>query len=117
MTHNFGDGYLLAGDTIATLGRSSRCTRVSSPRIPEQTLPVYLWDLRAQVESQLRLLTGVQRLLDDLPVLRGTSASDATVGIVRDLSLLVEANGNIREVSALALSAAQLLHNRSVVER
>jgi hypothetical protein len=83
--------------------------------MPETMLPLYLWDLRAQVEAQLRALTEVQRLLDVLAAAPTRNRSAHTSKILKDLQEILHANGAIREVTATALEAAQTLHERSVV--
>ena len=82
--------------------------------MPETMLPLYLWDLRAQVEAQLRALTEVQRLLDVLATSPARTRNAHTSKILKDLQEILHANTAIREVTATALEAAQALHERTV---
>ena len=72
-------------------------------------LPLYLWDLRAQVEAQLRALTDVQRLLDALPTAGNGERERHTTRIVKDIQEILRANAAIREVTVTALDAAETL--------
>jgi hypothetical protein len=82
--------------------------------MPETMLPLYLWDLRAQVEAQLRALTEVQRLLDVLAATPQRNQAAHTAKILKDLQDILSANAAVREVTATAIEAAQALHERTV---
>jgi hypothetical protein len=75
----------------------------------DPVLTLHLWDLRAQVEAQLRCLTTVQHKLDALPDSSATSFSADKAVIIKDLSDILAMNASIREVSQLALGQAQTL--------
>ncbi len=79
--------------------------------MPETMLPLYLWDLRAQVESQLRMLTDVQRLLDLIATTPPAARTPHTAKIVSHLTEILNANAAIRDVTATALEAARTLND------
>jgi hypothetical protein len=81
--------------------------------MPETMLPLYLWDLRAQVEAQLRALTEVQRLLDALATAPQRNQAAHTAKILKDLQEILNANAAIREVTATAIEAARTLDERT----
>jgi hypothetical protein len=76
--------------------------------MPDRLLPLYLWDLRAQVEAQLRRLTDVQRHLEAMPQDTREKRRQHLARIVQDLSDLLEENASIRQVSNEALEAARI---------
>jgi hypothetical protein len=87
--------------------------------MPDKTiipvLAAYLWDLRAQCESQLRSLTVAQRLLDqyrDAPT--DSERSAATRELRADLREVVRANTAIRDSASEALRQAEILPERGI---
>lgn len=76
--------------------------------IESQMLQLHVWDLRTQVEAQLRRLTGVQQLLDAM-----TQSADYRdvhkQRISQNLSEIQHANATIADVSAAALDIARSL--------
>jgi hypothetical protein len=75
--------------------------------MPDRMLPLYLWDLRAQVEAQLRALTDVQRQVDAMLQLTPKRRREHLAKIVEHLTGILEANASIRQVSNEALDAAR----------
>ena len=70
------------------------------------SLTTYMWDLRAQMEAGLRVLTELQRLLEDEGdegVMRTPPIRERLLEGLRELEA---SNGHIREVIAEASTAA-----------
>jgi hypothetical protein len=72
-------------------------------------LPLYLWDLRAQVEAQLRSLTTLQRTYDHRVLLPAAQRADDKARLVADLSEILQMNLAIRSVCEQALDEARAL--------
>jgi hypothetical protein len=70
------------------------------------SLTTYMWDLRAQMEAGLRVLTELQRLLEDEGdegVMRTPPLRDRLLEGLRELEA---SNGHVREVIAEAATVA-----------
>lgn len=85
--------------------------------MPDKTiLPVlsaYLWDLRAQCESQLRALTLAQRLVDAYrDAETDAERAHARADLQQDLAQIVKANAAIRESAEEVVRQADLLPDR-----
>ena len=84
--------------------------------MPDKVIPMltaYLWDLRAQCESQLRALTLAQRILDeyrDASTIQ--SRREAKDRLLLDLKGIVEANTAIRGAAHEAVEYAARLPDR-----
>ena len=72
-------------------------------------LTLHLWDLRAQVEAQLRRLTKVHTKLEKLGDRTAESFPGDKALIIEDLSDIVRMSANVSEVSQLALEQAHAL--------
>ena len=71
-------------------------------------LQLHVWDLRTQVEAQLRRLTGVQQMLDAMT--QSADNRDAhKQRINQNLIEIQHANATIADVSAAALDIARSL--------
>ena len=71
-------------------------------------LQLHVWDLRAQVEAQLRRLTAVQQTMDAMSDTTHTPDTQKQ-RINQDLAEFLRANAAIADVSAAALEIARLL--------
>lgn len=72
---------------------------------PAVTMGAYLWDLRAQLEAELRTLTALQRIVEGRN--RGRTINEATwrAEVQAQLRELATANAHVREVLAEAMAA------------
>jgi hypothetical protein len=73
-----------------------------------QMLQLHVWDLRTQVEAQLRRLTGVQQMIDSMSDADGERDAQKQ-RINQHLAEILKANAAIADVSNAALEVAQLL--------
>ena len=77
---------------------------------PFQTLVGYLWELRAQIEGELRELTEAQQRLDAYGQRPTPDAQDAVIGDVHArLSVLVRTNERVLRILYDAVSQADRL--------
>lgn len=70
-------------------------------------LTVHLWDLRAQLEAQLRCLTKVHRWVDELP---GPSAAERRTRkdeIIQNLTEIRDTAGTVRDAAVSAMVSAE----------
>lgn len=65
--------------------------------------PLYLWDLRTQVESQLRCLTKIHQMYEKLPPRGDAARATQLREIEEDLKDVAAANAVIRTLSTEAL--------------
>jgi hypothetical protein len=79
--------------------------------VPETNafLSLHLWDLRAQVEAQLRCLTTVQRINDNLPAGGDARRAHDRGRMIADLRDILRASDAIRAVCEQALEQAESL--------
>ena len=72
-------------------------------------LHAHLWSLRAEVESQLRNMTAVQRELDALVLLEGPRREAVVARLIADIEQIIDANRTIRALSTQTLRSARAL--------
>jgi ribosomal protein L29 len=76
---------------------------------PCDPISLHLWDLRAQVEAELRCLTKVHRRYEQLPP-EGNPERAAMIREMRqDIADVLTANGSIRGVAMETLDALNAL--------
>ncbi len=68
-------------------------------------LSLHLWDLRAQVESQLRCLTKIHRLYGQLPPPGDPKRAADLREMKKDLADVITANASVRGVATETLEA------------
>ena len=71
------------------------------------TLPAYLWDLRAQLEAQLRCLTKIQRWVDEFAALSPPQQSSRSSEIIENLTEILTTSDVVRRVTAEAISSIE----------
>jgi hypothetical protein len=75
-------------------------------REPDSTLALHLWDLRAQLEAQLRCLTKVHRWVDDFPTLPAEQRAQQKREILENLEEIRSTSEIVRGIATAAISAA-----------
>ncbi len=70
---------------------------------------LHLWDLRAQVESQLRCLTKIHRMYEELPPLGDPQRGIQLRDMHKDLADVITTNAAMRGVSEEALDLLKKL--------
>ncbi len=79
--------------------------------MPDTTdlISLHLWDLRAQVESQLRCITKIHRLYDQLPPSGDPKRTIDLREMRTDLADVITTNGSVRGVATETLEALTAL--------
>jgi hypothetical protein len=72
-------------------------------------ISLYLWDLRAQVESQLRCLTKIHRTYEKLPLTGDVRRAYDTRQMLADLADVLTMNGSVRGVCEDAIAQVKAL--------
>lgn len=72
---------------------------------PAVTMVAYLWDLRAQLEAELRTVTALQRIVEGHNHGRDTNEATWRTQVHQQLRDLAAANAHVREVLAEAMAA------------
>ncbi len=72
-------------------------------------ISLHLWDLRAQVESQLRCLTKVHRLYEQLPPASDPKRAIDLREMRTDMADVITMNGSVRGVATETLEALTAL--------
>ena len=72
-------------------------------------LVLHLWDIRAQLEAQLRCLTKVHRWVDDLPTTPAPDRAALKAEILQNLTEIQSTCDIVRDASANAIAAAKQL--------
>jgi len=76
------------------------------PDVPP-TLPPHLWDLRAQLEAQLRCLTKIQRWVDEFSALSPRQQATRSIEIVENLTEILTTSDVVRRVAGAAISTIE----------
>jgi hypothetical protein len=71
------------------------------------TLPVHLWDLRAQLEAQLRCLTKIQRWVDEFSALSPRQQSTRHREITENLTEILTTSDLVRRIAGDAISSIE----------
>ena len=70
-------------------------------------LTIHLWDLRGQLEAQLRCLTKVQRWVDELPGLSDDERHTRKVETLQNLTEIRYTAGIVRDAAQSAMVSAE----------
>jgi hypothetical protein len=76
------------------------------PDLPP-TLPAYLWDLRAQLEAQLRCLTKIQRWVDEFSELSPRQQPGRSKEIIENLREILTTGDLVRRVTGEAIASVE----------